>query len=217
MDSSHRVCEVFRIFIVPLAAVLAGTLVFAALLSPLPASAGLYDSDATSAKGGELKDRDYWRARWDSMRLDEAIQERQPEGAILMEVIGQERLLDDLLKKYPNDEDFKKWKAHAKEIKAKIDPDANRSEEFKPGSLWAEGDYKEAYVNYNYAKVAMQEQDWQEAQDGLRYADQKLGYLRKRIKDNDRINAWPQGAAQWVTDTSAEVAKMQQEVTAKLK
>src|SRR5450755_1628092 len=102
------------------------------------ALAQLYASDATSVKSGDLMDRDYWRAKWDSIRLDEAIKERQPEGAILIAVIGQTNLLDELIKKYPNYQDFKTWKAHAESIKGKIDPNANRSDGFKPGSLWNE-------------------------------------------------------------------------------
>jgi hypothetical protein len=182
-----------------------------------PALAALYDSDATAVTGGPLLDRDYWRANWDAMRLEDALKERQPEGAMLIAVISQVQLLDELIKKYPNHEDLKKWKARADAIKAKIDPDANRQEQFKPGCLWAEGNYKEAFVNVNYAKVAIDHQDWAAAHDGLNYADRNLGFLRKRIKDDDRVNAWPQGAADWVTASSADVAKMTDLVNGKLK
>ena len=181
------------------------------------ALAQLYASDATSVKSGDLMDRDYWRAKWDSMRLDEAIKERQPEGAILLAVIGQTQLLDDLIKKYPNDQDFKVWKEHAEAIKGKISPDANRSEGFKPGSLWNEINYREAYVNYNYAKVAIAKQDWATAHDGLNYAKMNLSPLVDRIKKDDRVSAWPAGAATWVQDASADVAKMESQVNAKLK
>jgi hypothetical protein len=180
------------------------------------ALAQLYASDATSVKSGDLLDRDYWRAKWDSQRLDEAIKEHQPEGAILIAVIGQTQLLDELIKKYPNDQDFKGWKAHAEEIKAKISPDANRSEGFKPGSLWNEINYREAYVNYNYAKVAIGKSDWAAAHDGLNYADKNFGPLVDRIKKDDRVSAWPAGAAKWITDTAAEVTKMESQVNAKL-
>jgi hypothetical protein len=181
------------------------------------AFAQLYGSDSTSVKGGDLMDRDYWRAKWDSIRLDEAIKERQPEGPILLSVIGEINLLDELIKKYPNDEDFKKWRAHAQEIQGKINPDANRRESFKPGSLWNETNYKEAYVNYGYAKVALDNKDWAAAHDGLNYAERNLGFLRDRIKNGDRVNAWPDGAAAWVQQTSADVAKMNAQVSAKLK
>ncbi|MEP6492063.1 MAG: hypothetical protein ABJF01_05265 [bacterium] len=182
-----------------------------------PAVAQLYASDAASVKGGDLLDRDYWRAKWDSMRLDEAIKERQPEGAILMSVISQTQLLDELVKKYPNDQDFKTWKEHAEGIKGKISPNANRSDSFKPGSLWNEMNYREAYVNYNYAKVAIDKKDWAAAKDGLNYADKNLGFLLDRVKKDDRVSAWPDGAAKWVTDASTEVVKMHAQVNAKLK
>jgi len=182
-----------------------------------PSYAGLYDSDATSIKNGPILDRDYWRAKWDSMRLDDAIKERQPEGAILIAVIGQIQLLDELIKKYPNDQDLKDWKAHAEEIKGKIDPNANRSDQFKDGCLWSEINYREAYVNYNYAKLAIDQQNWDAAKDGLNYANQNVTILQARIKNNDRVSAWPSGAADWVTTTAPELAKMQDQVNAKLK
>ena len=53
-----------------------------------PALAALYDSDATAVTGGPLLDRDYWRANWDAIRLEDALKERQPEGAMLIAVIG---------------------------------------------------------------------------------------------------------------------------------
>jgi len=191
---------------------------FSCACLPAPSVAqGLYASDSAGIKGGDLLDRDYWRAKWDNIRLDEAIKERQPEGPILIAVIGEIQLLDQLIQKYSADQDFKAWKAHAEEIQHKINPDANRNEYFKPGSLWAEGNYKEAYVNYNYAKVAIQKQDWREAKDGLNYADRNLGFLRDRIQKNDRVAAWPDGAAKWVQDTSADVQKLYVQVNAKLK
>jgi hypothetical protein len=182
-----------------------------------PAYAGLYDSDATSIQSGPILDRDYWRAKWDSMRLEDAIKERQPEGAVLIAVIGQIQLLDDLIKKYPNDQELKDWKARAEEIQAKIDPNANRSDQFKDGCLWGETNYREAYVNYHYAKLAIQQQNWDAAKDGLNYAQQNFSILQERIKNNDRVSAWPSGAADWITKTAPELAQMQEQVNAKLK
>lgn len=200
-----------RLFLTSVLVLVAATLVTSA------SHAGLYDSDAESVKGGDIKDRDYWRAKWDSIRLEEALKERQPEGAILMAVIGQGQLLDDLIKKYPNDEDFKKWKARSQEIKGKIDPNANRGESFKPGSLWNEWNYREAYVNYNYGKIAIAQEDWETARDGVREADRHFQILRERVQKEDRVAAWPDGAAQWIKTTSTEVAQMQDTVAAKLK
>jgi hypothetical protein len=94
----------------PVALILTAALCVSSLA---PSYAGLYDSDATSIKGGPSLDRDYWRAKWDSMRLEDALKERQPEGAVLIAVIGQIQLLDELIKKYPNDQELKDWKARA--------------------------------------------------------------------------------------------------------
>ena len=206
-----------RLFSIVCGALLSGVVILSPCVVPMVHAAGLYEDDAAAAKGGDLKDRDYWRAKWDLVRLEEALKERQPEGAILMAVIGQTQLLDELAKKYPNDEEFKKWKARAEDIKAKINPDADRREQFKPGSLWAELNYREAYVNYNYAKTAIDQKDWETAQDGLREADRNLQILKERISKGDRVAAWPDDAAQWAKDTSTETAKMQDEVKARLK
>ena len=92
--------------------------------------AGLYDSDAASIKSGPILDRDYWRAKWDSMRLEDAIKERQPEGAVLIAVIGQIQLLDDLIKKYPNDQELKDWKGPRRR-----NPGEDRSEREPLGSV----------------------------------------------------------------------------------
>jgi hypothetical protein len=177
----------------------------------------LYGSDSTSVKGGDLLDRDYWRAKWDSIRMDEAIKERQPEGAIMMANIGNIQLLNELIAKYPNHQDLKTWKAHAEDIQKRIDSNASRSDSFKPGSIWNEHNYKESYVNYNYAKVAIEKKDWAAAHDGLSYAERNLQFLVERIKKNDRVAAWPDGAAKWVQDTWADLARLNAQVNAKLK
>ena len=189
----------------------------ALLILALPAQAALYDDDANAIKGGDIKDRDYWRAKFDSIQLETAIKERQPEGAIYMALIGQVNLLDELQKKYPNDEDFKKWKARAVEIKGKIGDPADRGASFKPGSLWNEHNYREAWVNLNYGKTALAQQDWAAAKDGAREAERNLQFLSDRIKNIDRVAAWPDGTAQWVKDATAENAKVLDEASAKLK
>ena len=94
-------------------------------------------------------------------------------------------------------------------------PNANATSSSR--CLWDDINYREAYVNYNYAKLAIEQQNWEAARDGINYAERNLQPLEQRIKDNERVNAWPEGAAKWVTDTAAEVAKMDQQVKEKLK
>jgi hypothetical protein len=195
---------------------LVGVLVLALWVVP-PAQAGLYDDDATKVTGGDLVDRDYWRAKWNSEQLDIAIQQQQPEGAILLELIGDISLLDDLLKKYPNDDELKQWRAHAVEVKGKIDPDADRGASFKAGSTWAEHNLREAYVGLNCGRAAVKKEDWQTAHSCLQDASRDLDILRERIKNNDRVAAWPPNLASWIKNSSTEVASMNDTVDQKLK
>src|SRR5690348_12245916 len=88
--------------------------ILASLMLALPASAGLY-GDGKDIKTGDIADQDYWWAKFDAMMLDIAIQTKQPEGAIAVELASSIRRLDDLIKKYPNHEDLKKMKEHAAE------------------------------------------------------------------------------------------------------
>src|SRR5437016_12260159 len=118
-------------------------LLLAALASPAVRAAGgpgLYDDDKKVASG-ELNDRDYWQARWDMMMLDLAIKQRQPEGRIGLNLVSTIHNLEDLTKKYPNHEENKKMKGHAEEIEKKIDPNASRSESWKPGCPWDESNF----------------------------------------------------------------------------
>jgi len=153
----------------------------------------LYESDSTGIKGGDLMDRDYWRAKWNNIRLDEAIQQSQPEGAILMEVIGQRQLCDELIKKISERSGFKTWKAHAEQIEHKINPNASRGESFKPGCLWSEINYRESYVNYNYAKVAIQKKDWGRGEGRLELRGEKSdvpGGSCEERRPGGRVAGW---------------------------
>src|SRR5438874_2050837 len=116
------------------------------LFTAAPLRAGLYDDDKKAATG-ELADRDYWQARWDIMMLDLAIKQRQPEGKIGLNLVSTIKNLEDLAKKYPNHEEIKKMKAHAEEIQKKVDPNASRSEAWKPGCPWDESNFAQLWIN----------------------------------------------------------------------
>jgi hypothetical protein len=177
---------------------------------------GLYD-DAAKTTGGDLKERDYWRARWDAERLEEALKERQPEGAIMMALISSASRLDELLKTYPNHEDLKKWRARTTEIQGKIDPNANRGDSFRTGSLWNEHNYREAFVGLNCGKTAMAQGDWDSAKSCLADAERDLGFLKARVDNKDRVGAWPEDRIAWVNAKVAEIAQLRADVALKLK
>jgi hypothetical protein len=175
---------------------------------------GLYDDDK-NVTSGDLKDRDYWRAKWADERIDEAIKERQPEGAIGMELISQVNLLDGLIKDHPKHEQLQKWKAHAVSIQKKIGEDFNRSDSFKPGCLWNEYAYREAYVGLNCGKVAAADKDWPMAADCFRESAKQLGFLQKRLENNERTANWPPEFVKWINDTKPEVEQLRDDAAKK--
>lgn len=184
---------------------------------PTRAGGGLYGDDAGKITSGDLKDRDYWRAKWASLQIDQALKERQPEGAVLMQIISEVSLLDDLVKKYPNHEEIKKWREHAVQIRKACDPDADRHALFKPGCLWNEPTYREAYVGYNCGKSAIADKDWPMAHDCLSDADKQLGFLKTRLERGEGTANWPEDFVKWIKDTKREVADLNEMVDVKRK
>jgi quinol monooxygenase YgiN len=171
---------------------------------------GLYDDDNAAVTTGELKLRDYWRAKFNDQMLDQALKSRQDEGAIGYTLIGSVSLLDELLKTYPNHEDLKKWKQKAVTIQGKIGPDFNRSGGFTKSCVWNEHSYQEAYVGYHCGKMFAANNEWAEAYDCYRTAAQKLNFLQ------DRTEAWPADAVAFVKEKNSEVETLRDEMGKKL-
>src|SRR5689334_8152259 len=82
------------------------------LTRAFPAGADLYDDDKNIATG-DIRDIDYWKTKWDMERMDEAIKERQPEGAVSLAVGSTMRSLESLMKTYPKHTGLKKWYEHS--------------------------------------------------------------------------------------------------------
>jgi len=175
---------------------------------------GLYDDDK-NVTSGELKDRDYYRAKWAFEQIDQAIKERQPEGAIGMQLISEVRLLDDLIKTYPKHELLQKWREKEVSIQKKIGEDFNRSEGFKPGCLWNEYAYREAYVGFHCGKTAAADRDWPMAHDCFRESAKQLGFLQRRLDNNERVDNWPPEFVQWIKETKVEAEKLRDETEKK--
>jgi hypothetical protein len=182
-----------------------------------PAFAGLYDNDKAKVTQGDVKDIDYWNTKWNMERLEEAIQSHQPEGAIAVEVGSLVRNLDDLLKTYPNHEGIKTWRARAGAVQDKLDPNANRSESFREGCLWAEGNYRLAYATFGAGKMAVADKDWESAHDWLKMASENLGFLEDRLKKQDRVANWPPEFVAWIKAIRPELNTLRAEVAKHLK
>src|SRR5258706_13282713 len=80
---------------------------------------GLYADEGKDKTTGDLKDQDYWWAKWDAKMLEHAIKTRQPEGPISINVAVALRRLEPLVKKYPKHEDLKKCQGRFEENQKK--------------------------------------------------------------------------------------------------
>jgi len=124
---------------------------------------GLYADEGKDKTSGDLKDQDYWWAKWDAKMLEEAIKTRQPEGAISINVAVGLRRLNALAKKYPQHQDIKKWHNRFEEVNNKLDPSADRNASWKPGFPWDMSNFSQAWVNLQYGKMLMDDNDAEQA------------------------------------------------------
>jgi len=170
----------------------------------------LYD-DAETAQG-ELNDRDYWQARFDMMMLDLAIKQRQPEGRIGLNLASTVRNLDELAKKYPAHEEIKTLKSKAESIQKKIDPNASRSESWKPGCPWDEANFVQLWVNWHAANAASQANEPEKALMYMSNVNQNYDLLSRP----DRLKDYPADLKKWFDDTKPQAEAMTAELKKKL-
>jgi len=155
---------------------------------------GLYDTQATAVTGGDLNDQDYWWSKFDLMMLDLALQQRQPEGRIGLELASTIRRLDDLVKKYPDHTELKTWLDKAKDVSGKIDPNASRGASFNPGCPWDEANFGQLWVNLHHAQLQYAAGQINEATGLLHNVRQNLATLLRP----DRLKNYPAHLRQWV-------------------
>jgi len=170
-----------------------------------PAGGGLYAAEAGAKTGGPIKSRDYWQSKFNAEQLEQAIKDHQPEGAIGMNLIFSIRLLDDLLKQYPNHAELKAWRARATQVQKMIGDNFNRRDSFKPGCLWNEDSYMQSYVGYNTAKTAMAEKDYELGFMMAGLAKQKIEFL---TGSGDRMANYPAEAKAFINKIKPEVNEM---------
>lgn len=175
-------------------------------LSVRASAAGLYEDDKKVTKG-DLPDQNYWRARWDAKMLDLAIEQRQPEGKIGLNLATMIRNLEDLEKKYPKHEEIKAIKAKAEGVQKKIDPNANRTDEWKPGFPWDESNFSQLWVNWNTVQGLLKNNDKPKAYTLMTNVMQNFNVITaEQIKD------YPADLKKWFEDTKPEAEKLMKEL-----
>lgn len=176
---------------------------FGCLFAPA-CGAGLYADEGKDVTSGDLNSQDYWWTKFDALMLDLALKQHQPEGRIGVNVAIALRRLDDLAKKYPKHTGIQQWKARFEEIQAKINPDANRSFSFGPECPWDEANYAQLWVNLHWAKLLVDQKDWNNARPIL-----------ANVRDNyrimiapERMKNYPDDLRQWVVNAKPEMDRL---------
>ena len=188
------------------------SLVFSLLADPAIKPAGLYADEAKKVTGGDLKDQDYWWAKFDAMMLEVALKQHQPEGPIGLNLVGSINRLDELSTKYPKHEDLKKWKQRAEEVQKKIDTNADRRQPFGPSCPWNESNYAQLWVNLHRAQFAWQARDYALAKLCLQNVLQNYEFMMKP----DRMKDYPDDLRKWVVDSKPGAELLYQKVKYKL-
>ncbi len=182
------------------------------VIGAAPAHAGLYGDPGKDVKSGDLNDQDYWWTKYDMTMLDLCMKQHQPEGRIGLDLASTDRRLDDLIKKYPQHDGLKAWKKQVADTIAKIDPNASRSESWKPGCPWDEANFGQAWVNWRHLHMQLDENDREHAYSLLLNVKQNFDLLLKP----GRMDDYPPELRKWVTDTAPEADKLYADLNKKM-
>jgi len=187
-------------------------LLFVGFLTASVAQADLYDDDKKVASG-DLKDLDYWHAKFYHLMLEAALKAKQPEYKVGNLAAVQERALGDLIKKYPKHEELKKWLARDEDVLKRVNKDADRLAQWKPDfAYWDNEHYRQVWVNMNLAKMHMDAKDWPDAASRYAWA---LDNAEKLAAHEDWMKNWPEDVQKWVKDTKEEAEKLAKEMKKK--
>lgn len=163
------------------------------------ARADLYGDDK-NITSGDLKDLDYWHAKFYHMMLQAAIKSRQPEYLVgLLARTQANQTMPGLIKKYPKHEELKKWLAEYEGVIKKVNDDANRVVEWKPDfTYWDNEAYRQLWVNMNLAKMHEDEKEWKDAYGRYQWAAENA----KKMTDHEEwMKNWPEETVKWVKET----------------
>jgi hypothetical protein len=178
------------------------------------AQAGLYNDEKKIASG-DIKDLDYWHAKYYHLMLQAALKSHQPEYLVGNLAEGQiERTMPDLIKKYPNHEDLKKWMAEYQDVVKQVDKNADRTAHWAPDfAYWDYESYRQAWVNMNLGKMEADVKDWPNAASRYGWAAHNLQILVDR--EDEFMKNWPAETIKWVKDTLPEADKLAMEMKQK--
>jgi len=172
---------------------------------------GLY-ADDKNVTTGDLCNQDYWWTRFDLMMLDLAIEQRQPEGLIAVNLASTSPRIESLMKEYPRHEGLKQMKDRVDSVLKRIDPNASRNASWKPGCPWDESNFAQAWVNYHWGKMELAAKNEQQALGLFDNVQRNFGYLTRE----GRMADYPENLQKWVHHHKDEVDKTCEELRQRL-
>jgi len=183
------------------------------LLTVTTARASLYD-DEKKITAGDIKDLEYWHAKFYQLMLEEAIKTHQPEYKVGYLAEAQiENALPALIKKYPNHRELQKWMQRCEDIVKRVDPNADQTLDWKPDfAYWDYECYRQAWVNMNLGRMGVDGRDWPDALSRFRWA----GHNLKILLDHDEwMKNWPDEIVKWVKTTKDAADDMESDMRKK--
>ena len=177
------------------------------------ARGGLYD-DEKKVTSGDVRDLDYWHAKFYHEMLQAALKSHQPEYLVGRLADTQASgVLPPLLKKYPNHEDLKKWMADYEDVAKHVDKNADRLVHWTPDfGHWDNEHYRQGWVNVPLGKMYADAKEWSDAASKYGWAADNLG---KIVDHEEWMKNWPEDVVKWVKDTKEESEKLAAEAKKK--
>ncbi len=166
---------------------------------------GLYDDDNNAITAGDVLDVIYWQTKFAHLKLEAALQSRQPEhavGSLLPDVING---ATDVLQTYPNHAEVQGWKARAEQIRTKINPNAAPAAFRGDFDHWKDYSYEAGWRSYHVARMAAEAQDWNVA---LQHAREVLTQFGRSL---DRMAHWPAPVQEFIRTAREEADAIRQQ------
>src|SRR3954462_1061461 len=114
---------------------------------------GLYDDDRAAVTSGDVADVIYFQTKFAYDKLEAALKTRQPEYQFHMLTVDVINGSADVLQRFANHEDVKRWKQRAEEIAKKADGNAPPQDFNGKFAHWRDHSYEMSWRSFHMAKA----------------------------------------------------------------
>jgi len=170
---------------------------------------GLYD-DKAAIVDGDILDAIYWEAKFSALRLDAAIETRQPEGAIGLLLPAVINGCADVLKEYPRHEEVRQWQKEALLLQGRINPYAPPADVTAGFNHWNDPSYEAGWRSYHLAKMSVSSEYWGWARS---FAADAVKYFRLTT---NRMTEWPPNVREWIRIAQKEMEDIREDAARRI-